>query len=272
MDNAHTNDNNAWFEYEEMRVATLRSYVELVVSQESIFDQFRGHSDASWELSPSLDRSMGFTGNIIAELTSEKALAKLWMKRYQYEQDLLNRFKAEARDQTIGLSEIEIRYLARHHGIPTRDLDWTGSPLIALWFAIENEDDDTDFAVWALSHSIGQPSTVLQPTRSPKFYDRIRAQDSWFTHHGGEWRGNYTHPVWPSKIVRIFGPATSRREMRRELRLLGIKRHMLFPDLDGLSSTILDDTRNGQAYVQGMVRSCLEQQRRDQRVLPEGGG
>ncbi|MCA1691560.1 MAG: FRG domain-containing protein [Actinobacteria bacterium] len=41
--------------------------------------------------------------------------------------------------------------LMQHHHAPTRLLDWTRSPFVALWFALDKpNDDDADSAVWVI--------------------------------------------------------------------------------------------------------------------------
>ena len=44
----------------------------------------------------------------------------------------------------IGLSNVEKYFIAQHYGLPTRLLDWTTSPICALYFAVEENPDYED--------------------------------------------------------------------------------------------------------------------------------
>lgn len=95
---------------------------------------FRGHCRAEYTLLPSLARSA-------------RALER--------EQLLSKRFKQNASPFRTSppQDEWEWLFLMQHFGIPTRLLDWTESPLVALYFAVNDSDpshDDTDAIVWAL--------------------------------------------------------------------------------------------------------------------------
>ena len=48
--------------------------------------------------------------------------------------------------------------IMQHHGAPTRLMDWTTSPYIAAWFAIDgHEDADGDMALWVYDRSGADP-------------------------------------------------------------------------------------------------------------------
>src|SRR2546422_6373760 len=52
--------------------------------------------------------------------------------------------------------------IAQHHGLPTRLLDWTYNPLVAAYFAVEEEVAETDSAIYAM------PAPMLLDTSKSK--------------------------------------------------------------------------------------------------------
>ena len=71
------------------------------------------------------------------------------------EDNLMNRFKQNAYEflDERPQGEWEWMLLARHHGLPSRLLDWTENPLVGLFFACNYyrlDDIDGDGALWCL--------------------------------------------------------------------------------------------------------------------------
>lgn len=91
---------------------------------------FRGQAKASWNLKPFLARKPG-------GLKREQSLAK----RFKQDAFLL----LSQRPQ----SEWEWLFVMQHHGVPTRLLDWTESPLVGIYFAV-NQRSRSAGALWVL--------------------------------------------------------------------------------------------------------------------------
>jgi len=157
--------------------------------------------------------------------------------------------------------------LMQHYGIPTRLLDWTRSPLIALLFAVE-EEQDSGGTVWGLSPGLlneRQIGTREMPVaddwrvsgvfesafrgNKTAHSDKIIAfpaphtdlrqmiQASEFTIHGVP-QPLDEDPNAGEFLVRIDVPSTAKEDLKDSLELLGIVREDLFPDLEHLAEEI----------------------------------
>lgn len=192
---------------------------------------FRGVKDAEYQLIPSVGRWYGPPSH-----------------RKAYEVDLLEEFKRKALGyvERLPQSDWDWLFLAQHHGLPTRLLDWSTSPLIALYFALV-ESEAQMFAVYeanvadtvpvpllvAKSISPFQVNMTLQV--NPSYVaPRVERQGSVFTIHEDPWLAMTSKNV----IRKYIFPASARRDGRRKLQHLGITSALLIPGLNGLTSDI----------------------------------
>ena len=218
---------------------------------------FRGVADSSYDMSTSFFRNCGELANL--------------------EYHLLRNFRkyAELKDADQ-LSDWRCMTIAQHHGLPTRLLDWTYSPFVALHFATANPDRfDRDAAIWhadfirinrmlpsrlrdALDEAGANTFTMEmleQALPSVADYDRLSDeplvlffeppsldarivnQFAFFSVMSGAEHG---HRSWmlqhPGLYRRIIIPAALKWEVRDKLDQANITERMLFPGLDGLAA------------------------------------
>lgn len=221
---------------------------------------YRGDPDASWPLLTSLDK-LGGVPHAKADL----------------EEHILRNFIRYSRPyfSTPPVNEWEVLVAAQHHGLPTRLLDWTYSPLVAAHFATVASARETDRVIWRLDwknvHRFfhlpelalliqdleeipgtdrpmtpwslfsgggnGKPfACMLEP---PSLNARIVAQSATFTLCSDKRlpfdRFLEKHGLG-SALTRFIIPAREASRFRDQLDLVSVDERRLFPDLDGVAA------------------------------------
>jgi len=215
---------------------------------------YRGHSDKEWSLTPGYLR----------------------LTKYISETTLMRSFKQSA----VMLIEKDPKnsfdwlFLMQHHGVPTRLLDWTESPLVALYFALCHHENhaDKDAAVWSLRPSdLNKNANIIDPKEEffiPSFEDeelenykvetlasnprlkqlpvasiatrnnsRIQAQLGVFTIHHLDPRA-IEEIGDHSHVIKYIIPSDRREIIYKQLGLLGFSKFTMFPELSSIGENI----------------------------------
>ena len=217
---------------------------------------FRGLSNSTYELKTSIIRLGGDYNKL--------------------ENHLLRNFRKYAhRDALYSKSEWSWLALAQHHGLPTRLLDWTFSPFVALHFATANiERFNIDGAIWCVDYvqlhelmpeklknilkkegsnvftvdmlNTGAKSLSILDNldenqfvvflEPPSLDDRMVNQYALFSLMSSL-TGVFDHWLKDHRDLfkKVIIPAKLKWEIRDKLDQVNITERVLFPDLDGLS-------------------------------------
>jgi len=218
---------------------------------------FRGKGQETWHLEPKLLRNAP-AGTL--------------------ETHFINRFKQNASFllERTPASEFDWLFLMQHYGMATRLLDWSESPLVGLYFAVEEaQHHDSDGALWALmptllnakshyrplyEHEVPsfddehlnnyEPSTIALEQRSSLYpmaaiarrnSGRMQAQQGVFTiSHRENIKIEEVGEDATARdhVWRYIIPAFAKAQMKRDLKLLGFTRFHLFPELDSIAAVI----------------------------------
>jgi FRG domain len=229
----------------------------------------------SWNEELGLHRSnFAFRGRPLADEDLTTSLARLGGDTTAIERPLLRHFrKYAARDEVPVDSTWNWLALGQHHGLPTRLLDWTYSPYVALHFATARATAfDRDGAVWMVdyvrAHELAPRKLREQLEREaanvfttemiaavasdfgeldelaefvvfvepPSFDERIVNQYALFSLAS---QPDVSLDGWlaahPELTRKLVIPAELKWEVRDKLDQANVTERVLFPGLDGLS-------------------------------------
>ncbi len=225
----------------------------LQAKQKTIF-WFRGQRDASWNVSAGVFRD----------------------DHAEHERNYVHRFRSRAGTRYAHLprqDELAMWLsLMQHYGLPTRLLDWSRSPLIASYFAMEEAlftrtDPTTDAAIWVLEpHELnviecGEDVTpnldarMCEPFVKPAFTHRSReekkvlavmapehdlrmfVQQGCFTIHSDQTPFDL-RPKADRYLHKLVIPKSAVKSFGRDLEVCGFRKGDIFPDLGNLATEL----------------------------------
>jgi hypothetical protein len=222
---------------------------------------YRGVPSKDFDLKPSV-------GRLTPSALGGMALA-------DFESESLNRFKLRSNaliKNTPG-NDWEWLALAQHHGLPTRLLDWSNSPLIAAYFATEPklnaigsiEPIGISGSAIYLMHTCNYKdinSLCQNPFVCPEhgiFYaphltQRITGQSGLFSFQPDPSKSFDEVFLSPPQntIKKLVLDHSASNEVQKKLYGLGIRHSTIYPDLDGISKEL----RISNNFSECHMRNC----------------
>lgn len=210
---------------------------------------FRGQMD-DWPLDCKLLRLVRDCGKIEDFYAIEKSIFKKFKDGYK-------EFYGEE------LNDWNLLSLGQHYGLPTRLLDWTFNPLIALWFAFEtvkrNDNDRIVLGLVVENDAIVDfqkdelfGGRFIKIFKAEPFDKRVKNQEAWFSiqppqifgkggdglPHFNEYNTLNEDEYFQYSLVKFRFKNSMRKEIIGHLDEKKINGKKVYPDLTGFCKTI----------------------------------
>jgi hypothetical protein len=175
------------------------------------------------------------------------------------------------------INDWELLVLAQHHGLPTRLLDWTYSPLVAAHFATRDREVDSDRVIWRLDwmclhRKFGLPELALLIEDIEELFDGGGRFTPWRLFSNDPPLGDFACMIEPpslsprivaqsavftlcsartttfdeflashglaDSLTRLIIPRAEVGRLRDQLDMASVDERRLFPDLEGLAAQL----------------------------------
>lgn len=246
---------------------------------------FRGHSQANWKLLPSVLRDKNYYINLFEQISNEADLLKNFHNICQIyglaiaedSQNLhtLDRhiFNSWCHGKLWPPRELySLCAHAQHYGIPTRLLDWSWDPLIAMYFAaqsavnkINQGTQDQFIAVWALNTELMhfndlEPPHIQLVTAPAAEIPNLAAQKGVFTLitdlYGPDNQNTQRHPLeeiirsyhqdpkFPAQLIKATLPYSQVKRLFYLLSRQFVTAASVYPGYEGVVKYLLKELNN----------------------------
>jgi len=216
------------------RIASLRELQDIIVNFQSCHHVggwlYRGQADESWTLTPKAGREPHY----ISPHYTHRLNA--WCR------------EAIAYTKTFPNNVWEQMALAQQHGLATNFLDWTGNPLVAMYFACSElgNKNGVMYCYFPTAYITNPDENIFEQYQQiigyiPRIINpRLINQIPFFTFHPDArihiTPSSLEEPFSGQQLKIITIEKSIKAKILEELNLYGINRKLLFPDLDGLST------------------------------------
>lgn len=213
---------------------------------------FRGQENSTWDLLPGIARPPFGVSDICTDPDNPDDKSKerrLFIVFRDHAPSHLPQWVWTGTTEHVRWKQIAV---AQHYRLPTRFLDWTSNPLVALFFACERvlrQDEGVSYSsvtffrgkettsIESLARRNTRPpvyegvasgQAALAFVRPPDIDHRITAQSSFFSISADP-----RTKLEPDGVILVPEPA--RQTIRTQLNVMGFNRKNLFPGLEGIA-------------------------------------